>query len=305
MKPNNLSSNDQTANANSCYPTAYNNFSNDIYCLNSNAQTPNQFLNYSNYHHHHHHQQQQYYDENYLPYALESTNFAQSHEHQENVATMQQNNNNHNNDLYEFLPEEIFQLDQPIVKNEPIMQNHSVPITSSTAAYDSNIIIPSTYGEPIAQNYNLDLCQSELNHNGGSNASLVKYSNAPNNYSEINNNLNYNVSSTHNQNVNSMSSNYIAPQESSSSSVRFAYETEKIRKHSASSSSTTALSTYPQNPQSSSSVTVNSKRDNFYIFQQSPNYYLPEIYSASPSSKNSTNDVMMYHRSINNYVVNN
>jgi hypothetical protein len=299
MKPN-----EQTANSNPCY--SYNNFPNDLYCLNANPQGSNQFLgNYPNYHHeqimHHHHHQ--YFDENnYIPYI--ESNYAQPHEHQENPSAMQTNN-----DLYEFLPEEIFQLDQPIVKNEPVMQNvvqhqngnaaaSAAAVTSSSSAgaqFDTSLIQPSSsssYNEALNQNF-IDLCPGTSDiHNG----SVSKYATAQGSYAEINNNLNYNGTS---QNHSSSHMGYnAASQESASSSIRFhhAYESEKARK-------TSSASSYHQ----SGAQTQAAKRDNsnFYLFQQSPSYYLPEIYASSSTSK-ASNDVMMY-RSMEkyNYIVNN
>jgi hypothetical protein len=292
MKPN-MTSGEQV-NSNPCY--SYNNFSNDLYCLNANPQGTNQFISYPNYHHdqimHHHHHQ--YFDENhYIPYI--ESNYGQSHEQQqqqqENPSAMQTNN-----DLYEFLPEEIFQLDQPIVKNEPVMQNAAPVAISSSASgsFDTSLIQPSSssssYNESLNQNF-IEMCPSTSDavHNGNANG-LSKYSTAASHgsYPEINNNLNYN--STQNQ---SHISYNAAPQENPSIRFHHTYENEKIRK-------TTA-------PYQSSAPAHAAKRDNsnFYLFQQSPSYYLPEIYATSSANK-ASNDVMMY-RSMEkyNYVVNN
>lgn len=299
MKPNILSNSEQTANTTPCY-SSYNNFSNDLYCLNANPQAAtNQFLSYSNYHHHHDqimHHHHQYFDENhYIPYI--ESNYAQQpqppqQEHQENTTAMQTNN-----DLYEFLPEEIFQLDQPIVKNEPVMQNGN---TSSSATFDTSLIqapSSSSYNESLNQNF-IDLCPSTSEIQNGiiNNGNLTKYSASQSSYSEINNNLNYSGAAAI-QNQSHVNYN-VAQQESpsSSSSVRFhhAYESDKTRKASLSSS-------YQQNSQSHA-----AKRDNnnFYLFQQSPSYYLPEIYASSSTNK-ASNDVMYRSMEKYNYIVNN
>lgn len=110
------------------YSTAY---SNEFYCMNNNIQ-PNQYM--SSYHQINQQgleNQQHYFEENnnhheipshnntFIPFNNESPYSTSSQQHQEPHFPMETSSN----ELYEFLPEEIFQLDQPIIKisaqNEP------------------------------------------------------------------------------------------------------------------------------------------------------------------------------------------
>lgn len=280
------------------------NYPNDVYCFNSNPQASNQFVTYPNYHHdqflHHHYPQYTAGDENhhhYLPYESSGYAAATTNERQENVTTFQ----TANNDLYEFLPEEIFQLDQPIIKNEvTVQQNFN---SNSTQIYDSSNV------QPIQPNiYNANQNFDHLNSNNGisdiqngNSANFIKYatSSSSNNYSEINNNSNFNSSTGSQTNDDQyhqrvivatkeidLYNNYHATTPESPT-IRYT-ENEKTRKHS---------NFYQAD---------GTKRDNsVYFFQQSPAYYIPDIHPISSNSNKSSNDFI--NRSVekyNNFIVN-
>lgn len=144
----------------------------------------------------------QYFDENlhhYIPfnpnvaeYYATTSEVSCSYQHQpENFAPIQASN-----ELYEFLPEEIFQLDQPIIKNETevtstsVVAQHFMP--QETPIIDSNATTssysPSTNGIEIHSNQSfLDLNSGEIQNN-------AKYITSNVSFSEINNNSNYNNS---------------------------------------------------------------------------------------------------------------
>lgn len=161
----------------------------EVYCPTPNIQTAaNQFINYQNYNHDHQLMHHQYFDENlhhYVPYNSNGTeNYPATSSdmpcayQQESFPPVQ------TNELYEFLPEEIFQLDQPIVKNE-------VSSTSTVQQFNPQEtvaqIIDNTPYNPIEIPPNqhgsfLDLGSGEIQNNS------AKYLN----FSEINNNYNNN-----------------------------------------------------------------------------------------------------------------
>ncbi|KAL7026496.1 hypothetical protein ACKWTF_005044 [Chironomus riparius] len=283
---------------NSCH--VYN-YPNDVYCFNSNPQASNQFVTYPNYHHDHqflhHYQQYTAADENhhhYLP-SYES-GYTATNDRQENVTTFQ----SANNDLYEFLPEEIFQLDQPIIKNETNVQN-----ISSTPIYDSSNIQPNIYNTNSVTNHNFEHINGSNGINdiqSGTSTNFIKYaSSTSNNYSEINNNSNFNSSIGSQTNEDYYQQRVIASTKeielynnyhatTSEPPVRYV-ENEKTRK----------LSNFYQ--------ADGAKRDNsVYFFQQSPAYYIPDIHpilSNSSNSNKSSNDFI--NRSVekcNNVIVN-
>jgi hypothetical protein len=156
------------------------NYANDLYCLNSNVQPTNQY--YSNYHeqvmHHHHHHQ--YFDEghHYVSYGappVDSFPTFNEQIQQESFPIPQSNN-----DLYEFLPEEIFQLDQPIVKNESLVQNSN---TYATIDASSQLNYAVNNNAQINGNH----CFLDLGARTNTQTNALKYHTSES-YSEINNN---------------------------------------------------------------------------------------------------------------------
>jgi hypothetical protein len=275
-----------------------------VYCLNSNTQATNQFLTYPSYHHADYHSHHQYFDENlhhYVPYANETyAPIASTTEHQENFIPTA-NTTQPNNDLYEFLPEEIFQLDQPIVKNEA--QNFN----NSNSASAENIIFDSMAQEHVASSYNTSANNNNNNNNEANtilqanqsfldlssgqiqNGSTSKFM-ANVNYSEINNNSNYasQIQQQHHHQHQQQSINQ--------ESVMRGSDIEKTKKQLAASYQA-----------QSSSYQCNATNPKLF-FQQSANYYVPEIYTSSSTSNKANNDnLLLYHRSMEkyNYVVNN
>lgn len=150
-----------------------------------NTQQSNHFLNYQNYHHHdqlHH----QYFDENpqgYNPYANSTvdqnygpvTTATEQIFSQDNFPTIQ------SNELYEFLPEEIFQLDSPILKSESQHNFNNGQLSNAVQA----IPLPFNNGnseDPATTNHSfLDLSSGQIQ---------TKYPPIEN-FSEINNNSNF------------------------------------------------------------------------------------------------------------------
>lgn len=145
----------------------------------------------------------QYFDENLHHYIAYNPNVAENYPTTSEIpCSYQQQHQTENfppvqasNELYEFLPEEIFQLDQPIIKNETptsvVTQQfipQEAPIIESnptTSAYTT-----VTNGLEIHPNQSfLDLNSGEIQNN-------AKYIASSSNFSEINNNSNYNNSST-------------------------------------------------------------------------------------------------------------
>lgn len=258
----------------------------DVYAPSATIQTAgNQFINYQNYNHdqlmHH-----QYFDENlhhYVPYNSNSNvvaeNYPATHDipcyHQENFPPVQTNN-----ELYEFLPEEIFQLDQPIIKNE-VAPPVTVQIQQFNEAQimDSNSIssYASTNGIDVQPNQSfLDLGSGEIQNNSS------KYLN----FSEINNNSHYNNQATTIQvqplTATKQHDSYGCHHQDTfrvNCSVENAkmklkqYEIDQIIKHSHSPSS--FYQNYPN-------IQQLSKRDSSNLYATHTNYYAPpEIYANS------------------------
>ena len=265
------------------------NYPNDIYCMNVNAQQSNQFLSYQNYHHdqlmHH-----QFFDEvpqgyNFMPYssneayATTAPMVEQPHQ-QENFPAMQ------SNELYEFLPEEIFQLDQPIVKSESQFNSQAVITTINTMdplqlPYSNNNSgeIPS-----VSQSF-LDLSSGQIQTN-------VKYP-LESFSSEINNNGNgsYEIlsESAHLQpKLHETGFNY------QETRLNCAVESEKVlkRKH---LESEKLHQNYHQ--------PIFAKRENSCLIQQqTANYYHHELYSNFPSK---SSDAYRSMEKYNNFITNN
>lgn len=250
---------------------------------------------------HHHYPQYTTGDENhhhYLPYT--ESGYTAANDRQENVTTFQ----SANNDLYEFLPEEIFQLDQPIIKNEATVQSFN---SSTTPIYDSSSVQPvqpNIYNANTVTNQNFDHLNGNNGINGiqnGNSTNFIKYaSSSSNNYSEINNNSNFNSSSGSQTNEDhyhqrvivstkeiDLYNNYHATTPDSPTTIRYT-ESEKTRKH---------ANFYQAD---------GTKRDNsVYFFQQSPAYYIPDIHPISSNTNKSSNDFI--NRSVekyNNFIVN-
>ncbi|XP_070508218.1 asparagine-rich protein-like [Chironomus tepperi] len=267
---------------NSCH--VYN-YPNDVYCFNSNPQAANQFVTYPNYHHdqflHHHYPQYTAADENHHHYLSYESGYTATNDRQENVATFQ----SANNDLYEFLPEEIFQLDQPIVKNEATVQTFN---SNSTPIYDS-----STVQQPVQPNiYTANsITNQNFDHLNGSNG--INDIQSGNSTNFINSTGSQTNEDHYHQRVIvstkdiDLYNNYHAATPESPTTVRYA-ESEKTRKHS---------NFYQAD---------GTKRDNsVYFFQQSPAYYIPDIHTISSNSNKTSNDFI--NRSVekyNNFIVN-
>lgn len=135
------------------YSSAY---SNEFYCMNNNIQ-PNQYM--SSYHQINQQgleNQQHYFEENnnhheipshnntFIPFNNEPPYSTSSQQHQEPHFPME----TPSNELYEFLPEEIFQLDQPIIKSSvQIEPNLPYNTTSGTSLMMDTLPAP-----PLAYN---------------------------------------------------------------------------------------------------------------------------------------------------------
>lgn len=172
---------------------------NDVYCSPSNISTAtNQFLNYPQNYNHEQLMHHQYFDENlhhYISYnpnveTYPTTELPCSYQqHQpENFPSVQPAN-----ELYEFLPEEIFQLDQPIIKNETstsIVTQQFIP--QQNPIIDSNPTT-STY-TAVTNGLDIHPNQSFLDLNSGEIQNNAKFTGS--NFSEINNNSNFNNSPT-------------------------------------------------------------------------------------------------------------
>lgn len=272
--------------------------------MNMNGQQSNQFLNYQNYHHDQL-MHQQYFDENphaqnynFVPYATNeayvtaaATN-EQIH-HQENFPPVQ------SNELYEFLPEEIFQLDQPIVKSESqsFNSNDNEPIASAM----ETLHLPFTAHNGDITNAShsfLDLSSGQIQTN-------LKYPMSTEGFSsEINNNYNHpgiGIDGSHVQpkaaDVNAYS--YQMSHEASSR-LNCAVENEKVlkRKHHE------VDPVVKQNPHQSfhPNQQLFSKRESSCLLQQTTNYYPPELYANFQAKPN---DVYRTMEKYNNYITNN
>lgn len=275
-----------------------------MYCFNSNPQSSNQFATYPNYHHeqflHHHYPQYAATvsdEHHYIPYE---TNYPAGNERQENIQTFP----SANNDLYEFLPEEIFQLDQPIIKSEATIQSFNNTSNNNTTPtlYESSNMPAISYANPITQNFDsVNGINNEM-HSGNSNNYIKYTSAASNNYLEINNNSNFNNGSATVTNPSSddyhqrvvVSSKDIDLYNYHITATEPASSSEKIRKH--------TTNFFQTNP-----AAEGSKRDNsLYFFQQSPAYYIPDVHSV-PNTINKTSSNDFINRSVekyNNFIVN-
>lgn len=133
----------------------------------------------------------QYYDENnHHPHVVQNYNFIPPYPNEPYPITTNDGQHPesfqalHSNDLYEFLPEEIFQLDQPIVKNESQSSTYANAVNSIDQlampyANTGSIMTPSS------QSY-IDLSSGQIETN-------MKYPPLHNQFppSEINNNSNF------------------------------------------------------------------------------------------------------------------
>lgn len=266
------------------------NYSNDMYCMNVNTQN-NQFLSYQNYQHEQlmHHQYfeenphvQNYnfapYSETFVPPAVVSNIGEQV---QDQFPSIQ------SSELYEFLPEEIFQLDQPILKNE----SHPFPIVSGTSMESLQMPFPTPTTEVSSTGHSfLDLSSGQIQTNN------IKYPLVVEGFSsEINNNSSYqsNVGlenlHIHSKLAEANTYNY----QDGIPRLNCAVENEKLlkRKH------TVIDSVVKQNIQSyHSNQTLFPKRENSCLLQQS--YFPPDYYPTKP------NDVYRTMEKFN-YITNN
>lgn len=290
-------------------PQFYNYSTNDIYCMNANPQQSNQFLSYQNYHHEQlmHHQ---YFDEghhvqnyNFIPYASNEAFAAMStptmeQVHQENFPAIQ------SNELYEFLPEEIFQLDQPIVKSESqaFISQGNLPIANIDALH---LPFSNSNGDISSTSHSfLDLSSGQIQTN-------VKYPTSVDGFpsSEINNNSNYQSSvgiETTQQAQSKVSDvdvyNYHVTHPSESR-LNCAVESEKAlkRKHVDIDAVSKLNPPPPHQNYQQLSQPLFSKRESSCLLQQTSNYYSPDLYTSFPPK---SNDV---YRTVEkyNYITNN
>lgn len=277
------------------------NYQNDIYCMNMNGQQSNQFLSYQNYHHDQL-MHQQYFDENphaqnynFVPYSTNETyvTTATSNDpvqQQENFPPVQ------TNELYEFLPEEIFQLDQPIVKSEsqPFNVIESEPIVSTM----ETLHLPfTTHSSDITSSSHsfLDLSSGQIQTN-------VKYPMAAESFSsEINNNYNQPViGMDHSHKVTDVNAYSYSMSHEASARLNCAVESEKVlkRKHHE------VDNLVKQNPHQSFHLNqpLFAKRESSCLLQQSTSYYPPDLYANFPTKPN---DVYRTMEKYNNYITNN
>lgn len=273
-----------------------------------NSQQSNQYHNYQNYHNdqvmHH-----QYFDEtphvqnyNFIPYSANEPYVAASSSGQ-SIEQVPQNENYppiQANDIFEFLPEEIFQLDQPIMKSEPQAFNPSVTISTISNMETPFTTLSSDITSP--SHCFLDLSSGQIQTN-------TKYS-VDGFSSEINNNSNYHanvgVDSSHAHLKTTVVNSYNYPiNHEASSRLTCAVENEKLlkRKH-VEVDPAVKLNppTLHQNFNLSQPPPFTSKRDNTCLLQQTTSYYPPELYS-SFSSK--SNDVYRTADKFNNFITNN
>lgn len=277
--------------------------------MNVNAQQSNQFLNYQNYHHdqlmHH-----QYFDENphvqnynFIPYSANETYVSpaaaneQVHQ-QENFPTVP------SNELYEFLPEEIFQLDQPIVKSESqtFNANGTVPTVNSMEALQ--LPFTSHNGDTSNASHSfLDLSSGQIQTN-------MKYSMSVDSFSsEINNNSNYhhsngNIDNSHMQSKASELSAYsFQTSQEASSRLNCAVETEKVLKRKHIDIDPVVKQNPPTHHQNFHlNQSLFSKRESSCLLQQSSSYYPPDLYTSFPPKPN---DVYRTMEKFNSYITNN
>lgn len=260
--------------------------------MNVNAQPSNQFLSYQNYHHEQlmHHQ---YFDEpqsyNFIPYptneayATAAPITEQVHQ-QETFPAMQ------SNELYEFLPEEIFQLDQPIVKSESqTFNSHAAVVVPAVNTSMDTLQLPFSHSNDIssASHSFLDLSSGQIQTN-------VKYP-MDNFSSEINNNGSYEMTGESGATKNHHDNSY--GYQEPPTRLNCAVESEKIlkRKH---------IEVEPKLHQNYHQPLFSKRENSCLLQQQTANYYHPDLY-ANFSSK--PNDVYrsMETKYNSNFITNN
>lgn len=232
----------------------------------------------------------QYFDENLHHYISYNPNVSENYsattnelpcsyqQHQpENFPPVQANN-----ELYEFLPEEIFQLDQPIIKNETTVTPTSV-VTQQFIPQEAPIVDSNpTSSSYSATSNGLEIHpnQSFLDLNSGEIQNNAKYATNVN-FPEINNNSNFNNSSVQMQSSQGKSESYNCHHQEPfrvNCAVENAkmklkqYEIDQIIKH---------PSTFYQNY---SNIHQYAKRDN--NLYAAPNYYAPHEIYANPLNRN-------------------
>lgn len=262
-----------------------------------NAQQSNQF-NYQTYHNdqlaH-----QQYFDEshvqtyNYIPYTANETYSAPVPPNEPIVAPQESFPAIQSSELYEFLPEEIFQLDQPILKSEtqPFI-NANVPVDSLQMPFTSHNVDVNINSHSF-----LDLSSGQIQTN-------VKYPPMVEGFAyEINNNSGYqsnnvNPARSKTQDINS----YYQVNHETSTRLTCAVENEKAIKRKnieMEHNVKTNPSTLQQNYQHQQ---IFAKRENSCVLYQSANYYPPDLYTNFPSK---SNDVYRTMDKYNSFLTNN
>lgn len=268
-----------------------------------NAQQSNHLFNYQSYHHEQlmHHQ---YFDEsphgqgyNFVPYASNEAYQSQQPAQQADTLIQQDFPAIQTSELYEFLPEEIFQLDQPILKSEPQSYGNGNAVTIT----HMDTLQPPYNGHPAdnpAPNHSfLDLSSGQIQTN-------MKYSVAEGFSSEINNNSNFQSTvGVENLQLQSKASDINAysyqVNHEVASRLNCAVESEKILKR-----KYHEVDQKPNPPTHHQSYHLNhlAKRESSCLLQQSSSYYPPELYSSFPSKPN---DVYRSMEKYNSFITNN
>jgi hypothetical protein len=274
--------------------------------MNVNPQQTNQFLNYQNYHHDQL-MHQQYFDENphaqnysnFVPYNASSESYGstpagESAHHQENFAAM------HSNELYEFLPEEIFQLDQPILKSES--QTFAPNAPQNPAMENLQLQFTGHNGDITSTSHSfLDLSSGQIQTN-------LKYPPSTDGFAaEINNNSNYhsgvgvNNVQVHPKAADVNAYSYQVNQEVSSR-LNCAVESEKSLKRKHFDIDPVVKHNPPALQQNFHlNQQLFSKRENSCLLQQTAGYYPPDLYASFPSKPNDVYRTMEKY----NYITNN
>lgn len=226
--------------------------------------------------------------ESFVPPAVAPNISEQAHP-QETFPSIQ------SNELYEFLPEEIFQLDQPILKSES--QPFSTVNLSATNMESLQMPFTSNTAEITTTSHSfLDLSSGQIQTNN------IKYPTGVEGFSsEINNNSSY-QSNVGLENLNSKIAeintyNYQVNQDGSIPRLNCAVESDKIlkRKH------TDIDSVVKQNIQNyHSNQSLFPKRETC-LLQQNSSYFPSDLYTTYPTKPNDVYRTMEKF----NYITNN
>lgn len=291
-------SKNNSTSSSSIEPTShFYNYQNDIYCMNVNPPPANQFLNYHQNYHHEQIMHHQYFDEsshtqnyNFIPYpaneayATSAATNEQIH-HQENFPSVQ------SNELYEFLPEEIFQLDQPIVKTE-LQTFNANPIVNSMDALQLPFTSHNADISSTSHSF-LDLSSGQIQTNAKYPMTVDGFS------SEINNNY-HQQNSTEATKVADMNA-YSYQMNESSPRLNCAVESEKVlkRKH---LEIDPVVKLNPPTLHQNFHQPLFTKRENSCLLQQATSYYPPDLYANFPSKPN---EMYRSMEKYNSYITNN